>query len=375
MGEQIKILFGGGTNWTLLLQMANKHGATPLLYWRLSSNYADLVPRAVLNKLQDHYRNNTRRNFILTGELLAFLRLFDANGIPAIPFKGLTLAAAVYPDLALRDIGDLDLLIRKRDMAKAAELLLGQGYQPMFKLNCAQEAAHLASIGQLPFVRNQGAGIVELHTTLMPRQFAFALDFNRVWERRVTVSLGGQEVPSLCPEDLLLVLCAHASKHQWECLRWICDIAYLLHRHREINWECVLREAHRLASRRMLFLGLFLAKELLRASIPQEIWQRVRTDAAVKSLAAGVIRDLFDTADRKLGGFRSAWFHLRARERLRDGIRYSTSLALTPTLADYDFQPLLPRFFILYHLIRPIRLAGRYAQKLSSRFCVGNASR
>ena len=48
------------------------------------------------------------------------------------------------------------------DLPRAAALLVCQGYRPMLKLNCAQEAAHLATLGQLPFVHNHSAGMVEL---------------------------------------------------------------------------------------------------------------------------------------------------------------------------------------------------------------------
>jgi hypothetical protein len=359
-------------DWTNLLRTAHAHGTVPLLYRQLNESYRDLVPRAILNQLGEHYHDNIRRNFLLSGQLLGLLKLFDAHGISAMPFKGLTLAACAYGNLALRDIGDLDLFIRKRDMAKAAELLLANGYGMVFKLNSAQEAAHLASIGQLPFGHKNGAGLVELHTTLMPREFFFPLDFERVWGRHITLSLSGKKVPSLCPEDLLLVLSAHGTKHHWICLKWICDIAYLINSHPRMDWNLVLQEAHRLASQRMLHLGLLLAEKLLQAPVPQAIRQEIQTDAVVQALGTQVIRNLLRPADTERSGFGSALFHLRARERLRDGIRYSASMVLAPTLADWESVPLPPFLYSLYYLLRPIRLAALYGQKLLSHFNVGN---
>jgi hypothetical protein len=257
-------------------------------------------------------------------------------------------------------------------MEKAAELLLHQGYERLFKLNRSQEAAQLESLGQHTFVRKYGAGMVDVHTELMPGQFFFPLDFRRAWDCHVTETLGGQEVPSLCPEDVLLLLSAHGSKHHWERLRWMCDITYLLHRRRKMNWDCVLQEAERLASQRMLFLSLLLARKLLRARIPQKIRQRIHMDPVVASLASQVTRNLFCSSDQRRGGIASAMFHLEARERLRDGIRYSVSLATSPTIADYEFVPLPPQLYFLYYFLRPIRLARHYAQKLFSRLCVRN---
>jgi hypothetical protein len=255
------------------------------------------------------------------------------------------------------------------------ELLLGQGYEPMFTLSRAQEAAYLASLGQLSFVHNHGAGMVDLHTALLPRDFFFPLDFERVWERHVTLSISGMEVPSLCPEDLLLVLCAHGSKHHWIYLKWIGDIAHLIYRHPEINWTFVREEAHRLASQRMLFLGLLLAKKLLQAPLPDEIWQRSQTDAAVQSLGAQVTRKLFGSPEEQSEGFESVLFHWKARERVRDRVRYCLSLALAPTFGDWDSIKLPSFLSFLYYLLRPIRLTGKYGQRLFSHFTVGIAQR
>ena len=186
------------------------------------------------------------------------------------------------------------------------------------------------------------------------------------------VVLAGREVQTLRSEDLLSLLCAHGTKHHWTCLKWICDIAHLIRRHPEMNWTIVREEAHQLASRRMLFLGLLLTKKLLQAPVPQEIWQWIQSDAAVESLGAQVTENLFRPPDRKISGFASAFFHLKARERLRDGIRYSLSIAIAPTVADWQFMALSPRLNFLYYLLRPIRLAANYGQKLLSHFYVGN---
>jgi hypothetical protein len=362
-------------DWRDLLALATAQGVLPLLYWHLTKGFWDAVPESIFQELHHVFHRHALNNLYLTGELLKALDLCKAHGIAALPFKGLTLAACAYGNLALRDLVDLDLFLRARDLAKAAELLLSQGYQPMFKLSRAQEAAYLASLGQCSLVSSHSAGVVDLHRALLPRDFFFPLNFERVWERRVTLSLGGMEVPTLCPEDLLLFLCVHGAKHHWTYLKWICDIAHLIHRHPEMNWTFVREEAHRLASQRMLFLGLLVAKKLLQARLPEEVWQRIKTDATVESLAAQVTRNLFSSPNRKAGGFASALFHLRTRERLRDGVRYSLSFALVPTLADYDLVPLPRLLYFLYYVLRPMRLAGRYGQNLFSFFSVGNGSR
>jgi hypothetical protein len=291
--------------------------------------------------------------------------VFNAHRISAIPFKGLPLAACAYENLALRDIGDLDLLLRERDLPKAAELLLGQGYQPLFNIQRLNEGAQLY---ELSFEHKERAGIVELHTAFLPGRFSFSLGFERVWTRHVVLTLAGNSVPSLSREDLLLVLCAHGCKHLWVCLKWICDIAYVVQNHPKLNWPYVMEQARRLGSERMLLLGLSLARSLLHAPLPEEIQQRIHTDVAVKSLGAQVTRKLFLSPQRQTGGMKTVLFHVKTRERLRDRVRYCLSLAIAPTFGDWDFINLPSFLDFLYYVLRPLRLAGKYGARLLSHF-------
>jgi len=60
-----------------------------------------------------------------------------------IPYKGPTLALAVYGNLALREFTDLDILVQTQNVRQAAELLKDRGYQGQFQLGSAQEADFL----------------------------------------------------------------------------------------------------------------------------------------------------------------------------------------------------------------------------------------
>jgi hypothetical protein len=72
---------------------------------------------------------------------------------------------------------------------------------------------------------HEGAGIsLELQWEIIPRYFSFFWDFISLRERSQRVSLGGGDVSTFVPEDLMLVLCVHGSKHLWERLFWLCDL-------------------------------------------------------------------------------------------------------------------------------------------------------
>jgi hypothetical protein len=340
----------------------------PLLYRSLARSGMEGVPKPVLHGLRDQFRNNARRNLFLTSVLFRCLDLFDAHGIPAVPYRGPALAASVYGDLDLRQFNDLDVLVREQDVLRARDLLVSRGYRPEFQLNKAQEAAYLRSLSEHKVVRDNGMLlIVELHWRLTEGYFTFPLDPDQLWDRLEPLSLAGRQVRSFSPQDLLLILCAHGTKHLWERLEWICDVAQLLGTHQAIDWQWVIERARALGSERMLLLGLFLANDLLGAAVPTGVLQRAQADVSVASLAGQVYERLFSDRLPQLGDLERSLFHLKARERLEDRLRYCVRLAVTTTPGDWAAVRLPSALFPLYYMLRPFRLVATYGPALLKR--------
>ena len=352
-------------DWVALLRMAQQHRLTLLLYWHLHTVCPEAAPTAAMDQLRDHFHAHTRRNLFLTGELLSLLTLFKAHQIAAIPFKGPALAAGVYGNLALRQFDDLDLLIHPQDVQKARDLLVSQGYQPQFHLTDEQEAAFLEFRCARVFTRN--GVILDLHWALMPKGFSFSPATDCAWTGLEPRVLTGTTVPHLGQEDLLLLLCMHGAKHEWTRLEWICDVAELIRAHPAMNWRRLIEQADALRSTRMLFLGLFLARDLLAAALPEDVWQRVTADPQVRSLAVQVRAMLFREANDRTWPFGRHTIYLSAMERLRDRGRFWFDLMMTPTTIEWALLPLPPMFFPLYYALRPIRLIGKYGQRLWKR--------
>jgi hypothetical protein len=212
---------------------------------------------------------------------------------------------------------------------------------------------------------------VELHWEIMPRRLSFPLDTEALWERLESITLGGKVIPTFSPEDLLLILCAHGSKHLWERLAWIRDVSGLIQAHQGMDWERVMQQAGVLGGGRMLSLGLLLARDLLGAALPEKISQRVQADAVAVALAADVRERRLWGGDGAPGIFERSMFHpfrLRMRERLRDRVRYCIRTAMIPGEADWEFLSLPPLFSPLYYVLRPVRLARKYGRRMVERF-------
>ena len=356
--KRIKALLQEDIDWTYLYRLALSHGMMPLLYWHLNATCPEAVPKATMDYLRDYFHANAAHNLYLTGELCSLLNLLDANRIPAIPFRGPALAASVYGNLTLRQFSDLDILVRKRDVTKARELLVSQGYRPHFNLSRAKETAFLQYHSEYLFLHSKDRFIAESQLRLL----SLGLGTERLWERLEPLALGGHEVLTLSPEDLILILCVDGVNHLWEGLPWTCDVAILVGLHEGMDWGRLLEQAATLSSKRMLFLGLYLASDLLGAALPEEVLQRVQGDPVVTTLAAKVRERLFRETDGPPGVLENSLFHLKATERLRDRIRYCL-LAMTPNDGNWELRA-PSSLTLLYSLLRPIRSFKKYGWDL-----------
>jgi len=360
IAERIREIAAGPLDWDFVLSEATENSVAPLLEMNLRAAVPDAMPAAAMERLKITCRANTVRCLFLAAELHKILELFRTAGIVAIPYKGPVLAEQAYGNLTLRDFDDLDIILPQRDLMEAHEVMLGLGYQARFPWILSKDSKTALVPGEYNYRDEKRRAVVELHTELTLRHFPVAPDIDRFAQRMVKVTVAGQEVPTLAPEDLLSALCVHGSKDFWERISWIADVAELIQRQTGFDWDRVFQTAESLRAERMLHLGLALANDLLQASMPEEIRERVRDDAE----AVAVAREVGErTLSRNLSGV-GAGKRMRFRRRMVRGIlagwRYSLRLAVIPAEEDWEMVQ-LPRLLApLYLALRPLRLLAKY---------------
>jgi hypothetical protein len=362
--ERLKVLLRSSIDCDYLFQTALRHGVAPLVYWILHETCPDAVSVEVLNRFRDHFKNIAWRNVFLTGELLKFLKLFASHQIPAIPFKGPALAISIYNNLALRDFGDLDVMIREEDIPQVGQILIANGYRPQFRLTQVQEANLPKYRCEQAFTSEDDTVMIDLHWRFDPPYLSFSVKPQLLENTLETVVLGGKKVLTFPSEDLLLMLCMHGAKHRWERLGWICDVAKLLEVKKTLDWGRVLKHAEALGCQRMLFIGLFLANRVLGANLPANISHQMETALIAKSLAIQVEKNLFSSLKGFRKNFKETIFYLKSMEKLGDRVRHFCHLTVVPTPLEWELLPLPKALFFMYYLLRPIRLIGKYCRKL-----------
>src|SRR5262249_37276424 len=160
-------------------------------------------------------------------------------------------------------------------------------------------------------------------------------------------------------------LCMHGSRHSWERLGWICDIAEIVHCYSRWNWAQIMREAVGLGSERNLALGLYLANDLLGAKVPREVVDKIHADPTIRSLAHQVQELILQDTPKSLDITYLHDYHLRMKERMTDRIRLRfhyyyryLQLAVRPTALDRSSLSRSARLSFLSYLVRPFRLIG-----------------
>ena len=372
--ERIHSLVQRELDWDYLLNSANRHGLTQLLYRHLSSRCPEAVPEEVAAKLKEQFLGNSRAALHLTSELLRITKALEANGIYAVGFKGPLLSLAAYGEIGLRQFGDLDILIKERDFRRAQALLESEGYAIDRQLTAAQQSSCLLSDCELPFIHADTGCVVDLHWGLLPKRFPCALTQEDVFERLRTIMVGNNVLRIFSNEDLLLFLCVHGAKHLWSRLEWICSVAELISNSQELNWAALVERARESYSLNRLVLGLMVAKDIQPGlEIPGSVLEAVSDTESLRKCAKGIREKLFEVQPDKEDEIGIFLFHLTAMDRKRDAVVGLLRSMLLPTVADWRLVTLPDALYPMYYVLRPIRLVAEYAAVLSRR--VGSRKR
>jgi len=347
-------------NWESLLHLAEHHGVVPILYQSLSSVSSD-VPSANFALLKQRYETNLHRTLFLARELIRILDHFDALGIDLLPYKGLAVAEALYGDIALRHAGDIDLLIRSRDLPRIKAALEEVGYSPHLLLNEAEERAYLASGYECAFDSALGRNLLEVQWALQPRFYAVDFDMEAMFRRAIPVSVAGRKMKTPSPEDLFVILSLHAAKHVWGRLIWLCDIAQLLELP-ALNWNWIAETAQSLGIVRILQVTLLLTNRLLETAIPAAAEKKLSADPVALTLADEIAPQLGRATPHNVESLSYFRLMMRLRERNADRTRFLQRLIFTPGPGEWKSVRLPAPLFPLYRLVRLWRLATRLAK-------------
>jgi hypothetical protein len=280
----------GGLRWEHVLEIAWWHRLGPLLYRHLGVDGP--APPEVLEQLRQVYVANASRNLYLGAALAQMLKAFEGAGIRAMPLKGAALIDTVYPDPALRQMADLDMLVPRDRLDEANSLLVELGYRYRTPIREMHEPEWMQENHRhdAPLVDADDLVKVELHYHVVKGAPAERFDLQGFWDRGQPVAAGSPHVrPS--PEDLLLHACIHFTYDRMTtsiaALGQLTDVAWIIDRE-AIDWDRLIGSARSYGLDEPVFLALFAADDLGLA-VPAEPLERLRPAGFDERLARRMI--------------------------------------------------------------------------------------
>lgn len=247
--DQSEQLTLGDAQWAQVFDLAEQEHLLPWAAHLCSAQTK--LPQHTQNRLRAIQREAAIAAFYWIAELSRILAAFAKSEIKIVPLKGPFLGERLYGDAALRVNYDLDILVSKRDLPEAEELLSELGFTPGIPDDYHRQWY-------------RGPTTVELHHDV-ENPLAFHYDTTGALARAQPALFQGQPCWQLTAADELLFLCLHAVRHRFERLSLIVDLCLAFERltppasHSHSNKDC----------NKLLLVGLAMARKLQSDTQPQ----------------------------------------------------------------------------------------------------------
>jgi hypothetical protein len=332
----------------------------------LTQHGTGLIPEDTLKKLHEQLLRAAQKNLAWLHEWLRVLDALADSRVPVISFKGPALALMAYRNSALREFADLDLLVRPCDIVRTRDVLIHNGYLlDSIVPDNTDAALNRFSDRQISFAKNDDYEIkLDLHWGVLSEWSSFQLDVGSLFESAFVERHDRISFLSLSPEHLLLLLCAHGTKHCWSNLRLLCDVACHVQSNPNLNWDLCIRLAESSGCDLVMKHGLLLTTQILSLELPERISQYICDHAKARMLVGKAQTFLFREnkdspyLDDRIRYLEVLRYHLafERAHRFRNGVAMVLRRAFIPNEADWRSLRLPRGLYFLYYLFRPIRL-------------------
>jgi hypothetical protein len=348
-------------NWKFIAEAARSYNIPQLLYYNLRGLPGrSLIPVALMKDFRKAYHDTVARNMYLCAELRSMLDMFSRKGLEPIVLKGAALAGVAYPDIGLRHMVDIDLLVKKDELGVADNVMTDLGY---WRAHGSGSRRHKGHNFHLPAYRHSlKPVIVEVHWNISASTCDTAI--NKWWTRAVRKNLMGHPILVPSPEDMLIHLSLHLFNHGYEngfVLRGLCDVFETLrHYANEIDWALLQKEIAEQGIERKVHSVLHAARKVY---FPlNDVFVPMSLDYADHRFLRVLESSLFvDPGNDPINP------HLLRSMMINDiagKIRYLLAGIFLSGPQMSERYPVLPfrAMSLLYYLVRPFQLLTRYGK-------------
>lgn len=342
----------GASDWQAFVAMARLESVAPMLYWTVRRGGLPAgAPPEAMAALGESYYASTAYNVLLFDELDRVLDAFKVAQIRTIVLKGAALAAGLYPEMGLRPMTDLDLLVQPDRFRQSYDLLTERlGYT-----ECSEEPARdfdLIFHHARCLKRAVGPGLLlELHQELVataayryhaPSDWFWDHAEASIWHRQ------GIEALTLSPTAQLLYSATHAMmQHGGGSIPmiWLYDMHLMLTLQSDrLDWELLLARAGETGWSAGLLAALKRIRRDFGSPVPSHVLESLVRQTDPKTLAL-VERKITPTKTRSQAEWnRMASLSIAGKGRMALAMLFPSKLYMRRR---YDPKPawLLPLYY------------------------------
>lgn len=271
-------------DWAYIVEASIRHGVSPLFYHGLQQVVQPLqltgtVPAQHMEELRKLHRGSQTRNERLFRTIDEVANALQQAGIPALGLKDVQLAKEVYPEVGLRTMGDIDILIHQLDYAKASACLQALGFIPLPGADIPYTMKY--AWGQ-HFRRPSDEVWIDLQWNVMQIEWdcyqegSFDFEIDRMWQGAYPMQLAQGQLWAPGPEDMLFHLCMHLEGHTYAELILFCDIVELLRVYgARFDWRYFSEITRKYKVESSIYYVLLLVKQLFGLELPLHLLEEL----------------------------------------------------------------------------------------------------
>ena len=282
-------------DWDYLLSMANVHKVASIIYYSLTKyGLSNLVPSNLFSKFKNIFYTTLAKNVKYLQLLEKIAGVCDEK---IVLLKGIDLVESLYPNVGIRSMGDIDILVEKGRGLNIFDKILAAFCNenlmidsPLHKSWVNEKLANLKA-KHLPAICFKN-GILEIHCILFKNYDHDSIN-DKVWDS-IVLYKQSRNIYCLGTEFMLLHLCVHfyCDAPYFVRLRMLCDINELIIKYREtLNWELILYYCQNPSLRHEVTTALTYTYLYFTSPIPQDFIDDEevhRTSRSLSELLSGI---------------------------------------------------------------------------------------
>lgn len=334
-----------GIDWDKLLLLTQLHDLTPPVAYHLKSQ---ALPEKIQATLKQEYQYHLAHNMRLWQEFSEIHAACQKATIPVLPLKGMDTLIRFYPELNIRSMVDIDILVREENLPQIENILLESGYQK----NLAGLKEEYWRTKQCHVAFAKSFILLEVH---------WQLDFKRenrkilplLWQRTKEINLEGDSFRLLSPEDALFSLALHLRRFgKILALKQVRDAARIIsYGQKALDWDYLLKESSAGKTAAALYFLLTQVGLFTDVPIPPEVLNDLNiSDFRRRSIKKFLLKNSFSlpALPNIYSVYRQAHFLLY--DSFAEPLKYIITIPLEQFAKFYNLAPYNKKTQILYHL-------------------------